>query len=172
MKNASVVGFAGTPSQHAAECDAVPVMRPSSARRLKNLRALVAEFSARDIGCAGTALFLGCSLSAARNYICELLDAAVVASLPVRQAAGCVDRTLYRLTADPLAVHEFLAGLARSHGEHAMPAPRGAASIDMSPDPESAHRTWRTADFTLGVGEGPARRDPLVAALFGMPRMS
>lgn len=174
MKNASVAGFPGIPSQHAALASAAsdpsPLLRPSSARRLRNLRALVSEFSGRDIGCAGVALFLGCSLSAARNYVAELLDASVVASHSVRQARGCVDRTLYRLTADPLAVHQFLAGLARSHDEHAIAPARGAtASNNMAPNPEYIHRTWRTADFTLGAGQGPARRDPLVAALFGVP---
>ena len=142
-------------------------LRPSSARRLRNLRALVREFSGRDIGCTGAALFLDCSLSAARNYVAELLDASVVASHPVRQAAGCVDRTLYRLSADPLTVHRFLAGLARSHCADETPERRGAASMETPPDPACVHRIWRTADFSVGISSAPARRDPLVAALFG-----
>lgn len=156
---------AGCPANDPAN-DPAP-LRPSSARRLRNLRALVREFSGRDIGYVGAALFLDCSLSAARNYVAELLDASVVVSHPVRQAAGCVDRTLYRLSADPRTVHEFLAGLARSQGADGMPERHGAASMETPPDPACVNRTWRTADFSLGIGSAPARRDPLVAALFG-----
>ena len=147
------------------------MLRPSSARRLGNLRALVAEFAGRDIGHAGVALFLACSLTAARNYVAELLDAGVVAALPVRQAAGCVDRTLYRRSADPLVVHAFLAALARSHAT-GMPAWRGTAVLEAPPDAERIHRTWSVADFSRGAANSTARRDPLVAALFGAPRRS
>ena len=149
-----------------------PLLRPSSARRLRNLRALVAEFSGRDIGNSGVALFLGCSLSAARNYVSELLDAGVVASHPVRQKAGCVDRTLYRLTADPLAVHQFLAALVISHGIEGTPARRGAAGRERAPDFERVHCLWREAGFSFGANHTPARRDPLVAALFGAAGLS
>lgn len=159
MKKAFVSGVAETPNP-------ALMLRPSSARRLGNLRALVAEFAGRDIGYAGVAVFLGCSLTAARNYVGELLDAGVIASLPVRQAAGCVDRTLYRGSADPLVVHAFLAALARSHTA-AMPAWRDTAEAEAPPDAERIHRTWLAADFSFGAGRSPARRDPLVAALFG-----
>lgn len=104
------------------------LLRPSSARRLGNLRALVAEFAARDIGHAGVALFLPCSSTTARNYIAELLGAGLIIALPARQAAGGLDRTLYRRTADPLSVN-----------------------------------------VSRRAGPAPARRDPLVAALFGVP---
>ncbi|RJG21487.1 hypothetical protein D3872_06720 [Massilia cavernae] len=110
-------------------------------RRISNLRALVEEFGKRDLGCAAAALFLSCSFSSARNYIVELLDAGVLAAHPVRQGAGCLDRTLYQLTADRLARQRFLATLAESDD----------------------------AGFSFGPGDRPARRDPLVAALFGAP---
>ena len=150
-----------------ATLERAPLLRPSSARRLANLRALVAEFAGRAIGCAGVALFLDCSLSAARNYVAELLDAGVIASHPERQAAGCVDRTLYRQAADPLKVDQFLGALTRTHGADGMAARRGAAEPGSSADPERIHRLWRDADFSFGAGRSPARRDPLVAALFG-----
>lgn len=133
------------------------MLRPSSARRLANLRSLVVAFAARDIGRAGVAALLGCSLSASRNYLAELLDAGVVLSHAVRQSDGCGDRTLYRLSADPLAVHDFLAGLAE---------PDGTAGPNLA-DPQHVRRMWRDADFFLTAGHAPARRDPLVAALFG-----
>lgn len=160
MKKTSVAGFPGSPDQHTAAgspaSDPAPLLRPSSTRRLRNLRALVAEFSGRDIGCAGVALFLDCSLSAARNYVSELLDASVVALHPVRQAAGCIDRRLYKLTVDPLAVHAYLAALASSHGVEVGEWEAGRME-----------RGWSAADFPLGA---PPRRDPLVAALFGTVR--
>lgn len=124
-----------------------PPMRRSSYRRQANLRTLVAGFALRDIGSAGVALFLDCSISAARSYIAELVDAGVLASHPVRQRAGCVDRTLYCRTADPLVVQAFLAALA-------------------SP-PEAAEHRWAASHGSSGVEDIPARRDPLVAALFG-----
>ena len=159
MKKTFVTGVAETPTP-------ALMLRPSSARRLGNLRALVAEFAGRDVGHAGVAMLLGCSLTAARNYVAELVDAGVIASLPVRQAAGCVDRTLYRGSADPLVVHAFLAALARSHAA-GIPAWRGTAVLEAPPDFERIHRTWLAADFSFGAGHSPARRDPLVAALFG-----
>lgn len=146
-----------------------PVLRPSSARRLRNLRGLVAEFAERDIGHTGVALLLGCSLSAARNYVAELLDAGVVASHPVRQAAGRMDRRLYRLTVDPLAVHSYLAALARSHGDGEVAEWGDAAVNETIPEAVRIHRAWSAADFSPGA---PARRDPLVAALFGAPRLA
>ncbi|WP_426193447.1 hypothetical protein [Massilia sp. DWR3-1-1] len=119
--------------------------RLSSARRIDKLGALVAAFAARDLGNAGVALLLECSLTAARNYLAELLDAGVIDAHPVRQAAGCLDRTLYRRSADPLAAGVFLAALTRADC---------------------------VAGCSPGAGSAPARRDPLVAALFGAPRPS
>lgn len=142
--------------------------RPSSARRMSNLRALVEEFGNRDLGCAGAALFLGCSYSSARNYLAQLLDAGVVASHPVRLGAGCIDRTLYRLTADPLVVHRFLAALAGPTGVQGMPAHGGTERLETAPHAGSTRIVWRNADFSLAVGYAPTHRDPLVAALFGV----
>jgi hypothetical protein len=156
-------------TQAPAAHDQAPAMRPSSARRLCIMRALVAELAGRDIGHAGVALFLGCSLSAARNYVSELLDAGVVAAHPARKDAGCMDRKLYRLTVDPLAVHKYLAALARSNGGRGVAGWGEGEAEDTIPDVERIRRSWSVADFSLGA---PARRDPLVAALFGAPRLS
>jgi hypothetical protein len=104
---------------------------------LSNLRSLVAEFDGRDIGCTGVAVFLGCSVSAARNYLAELLDAKVINVHPARHGPGCADRIVYRLAADQAAVQRFRATL----GD-----PDGAAAPCLRPG-----------------------RDPLVAALFGVP---
>jgi hypothetical protein len=134
------------------------MLRPSSARRRDNLRSLVVEFAVRDIGRAGAAALLKCSLSASHNYLTELVNAGVVLLHPVKQNSGCVDRTLYRLNADPLTVRDFLAGLAE---------PDGTARPNLAAPPEHVRQMWRDADFFHRAGRAPVRRDPLVAALFG-----
>jgi hypothetical protein len=159
IKKASV-----TQTTEAAQAsDPASTLRPSSARRLDNMRALVAEFAARDIGYAGVALLLACSLTTARKYIAELLDAGLVFPLSAsqRRPGAGIDRTLYRRTADPLAVHRFLATLAGPSAPADIAAPR------TRPDAARIHRTWLAADVSLRAGHAPARRDPLVAALFG-----
>lgn len=135
----------------------VTMIRPSSAKRLANLYTLVAEFAHRDIGRTGVAELLGCSPSASRNYIAELLDARVVFSSPARPRIEWKDRTLYRLTDDPVAVQEFLAGLAGPIG----------ATLSGGPVAEQVQRMGRNTNFGLRASIEPARRDPLVAALFG-----
>jgi hypothetical protein len=143
----------------------VTALRPSSARRIMNLRALVGEFARRDLGYSGTALLLGCSLSSARNYIFELLDAAVIVAHPFRPPAGSIDRLQYQLTTDRQAVREFVAGLAESDGaeaqRHGMQADRQGDACGLD-----------NFNFGPNLLDAPARRDPLVAALFGEPRFT
>jgi hypothetical protein len=137
------------------------MLRPSTLQRLGNMRTLVTELAARDIGYADVACLLGCSLTTARNYVAELLDAGLVSALLLGQGESGSERTRYRRTADPLAVHRFLAALSRplKGAEDAAPQTR--------PDGARVHRTWLPADFSAGAHHAPARRDPLVAALFG-----
>lgn len=134
------------------------MLRASSAQRLANLRNLVAELSRSDLSRVGVAALLGCSLSASRNYLIELMDAGVVSLHPFRQHR---ERPLYQLNPDSLVVQDFLAGLAEAH--------RGAAHLPVA-DQFPARQVWRSADFLLRPGKPPARRDPLVAALFGTAR--
>lgn len=103
-------------------------MRRSSYRRQANLRTLVAEFALRDIGSAGVALLLDCSISAARNYIIELVDAGVLVSHPVRQRAGGVDRT--PCSAPLSACPTGSPTLARAPAQ--IPPPRNAANPALS----------------------------------------
>lgn len=137
----------------------VPPLRPSSARRIMNLRALVGEFARRDLGYSGTALLLGCSLSSARNYIFELLDAEVIVAHPFRPPAGNIDRIHYQLSTDRRTVREFVAALAESDG--------AATQTDRQRDPCAGDNF----NFGRSLLDAPARRDPLVAALFGDPRL-
>jgi hypothetical protein len=155
-----IAGRTGPTSVTARRISAEPdvtTKRPSSARRLANLHTLVAEFAHRDIGRNGVAELLGCSPSASRNYIAELLDARVVFLSPARPRIEWKDRTQYRLTDDPIAVQEFLAGLADPLG----------ATLPSGSVADAAQRMGRNTNFGLAAGIEPARRDPLVAALFG-----
>lgn len=140
----------------------VPALRPSSARRIRNLRALVAEFARRDLGYSGTALLLGCSLSSARNYIFELLDAEVIVAHPFRPPAGGIDRIHYQLSTDRRTVRAFVAALAESDGA----ATQGDA---MQADRRRDSGGVDNFNFGRSLPDAPARRDPLVAALFGDP---
>lgn len=130
-------------------------LRRQSAQRLTNMRTLVAEFSVRDLGYGGVALLLDCSSSAARNYICELLDAGLIASHPIRLAAGCADRTRFCLTDDPGLVRHFLAGLGKSQGGDG--------------NSQRVHRALEHSNSSADMDHTQARRDPLVTALFGSP---
>jgi hypothetical protein len=118
-------------------------MRPSTTQLELNLRALVAEFALRDMGCVDVSLFLACSPSGARNYIKRLLDAGIVAP----RRAGV--RTVYRMKpyarlADPPRIG------AAPGGDR---GPAIAAQAAVGHDPQAL----------------PMMRDPLVAALFGRP---
>jgi hypothetical protein len=89
-------------------------MRPSTLRRSENLLRLLGEFETRDLGPLGVALVLGCSASAARNYIAELLDARVIRRLPGGPGDGCADRVVYGVDQDAQRVARFKAALAGS----------------------------------------------------------
>lgn len=157
MKNNFTTAFHSNPRHFArpagdrstlAQLDA-PGSSPSSVRRLANFRVLVAEFAVRQMGCAAVAEVLHCSSSAARNYLHELLDGGIVTRHPI-------DRTVYCQNSDPLVAHEFLAALARlGQGKRtALPTRR-------------VHSLWNDAIVCCSSADQPARRDPLVAALFG-----
>lgn len=146
--------------------DGTAHLRPSTARRIERLRALVSELRVRDMGLVAIAAFLECSASAARNYVFELLDAGVVRSPPIKRPAGCVERTVYRLNTETLLLREFDAGketckstlAARGAQEH-----RAAVSADLLLNIRDG------SNPSFGVGRVPPRRDPLVTALFGAP---
>jgi hypothetical protein len=152
----SIEGRTGATSPPGSARSATMV-RPSSAKRLANLHTLVAEFAHRDMGRTAVAELLGCSSSASHNYIAELLDARVVFLTSASRRIEWKDRTLYRLTDDPIAVQEFLAGLAEPP----------SANLVGGSVAELVRGMGRNTNFGLAASIEPARRDPLVAALFG-----
>lgn len=85
-------------------------MRPSSLLRIARLDALIAELSLREKGNLGAAAFLNCSVSTARNYLLELLDAGVIVT-GLNTVPACADKTVYRLSADHVLVAAFKATL-------------------------------------------------------------
>jgi hypothetical protein len=140
-------------------------MRPSTIQRLLNFRILVAEFAVRDLGYGEAGALLGCSGSGARNYVNRLLDAGVVAPRRTRGADG-KDLAVFRLHPDPQVARGFLAVLDRQRRidtlAPAQGTPRGAAADAVFAATPSPLR--HDADNAL------PRRDPLVAALFGLSR--
>jgi hypothetical protein len=142
-------------------------MRPSTVQRLLNLRTLVAELALRELGYTEAGALLDCSPSGVRNYFNRLLDAGVVAPRRTRGADG-KDLTLFRLNPDPQVASGFIAMLERQRRTDVI-APRqitvrtaaadaGLATVAVPPAPCDE------------AADAPARRDPLVAALFGQSR--
>lgn len=107
------------------------------------MRALVAEFAARDMGYTGVAAFLNCSPSAARNYVHSLRDERIVVEAPGRRGESTEERTVFRLNPSAAEVDFFLTRIAA---------------------PAIFVQEARVSDQARHL---PARRDPLVAALFG-----
>ena len=148
--------------------------RPSSARRVVNLRALISEFAARNMGYCGVALFLNCSESTARNYVHELIDHRVIAYPRIRAQASCVDRTVYSLNPDPLIVRQFFETLvvSESRRRHSVSAGRyGGPGPVWSKNARHVHILWDDVAIVDSAQSAPVQRDPLVAALFGAPRL-
>jgi hypothetical protein len=142
-------------------------MRPSTLLRIARLDALVAAFSARDLGPAGIATLLRCSGSCARNYVTELVDAGMIKPMPAGLADRGVDKNVYRLTSNRRLVDAFLASLEACRAAAPACAPQVADQVDGH---YGANTPGRFADRANRAGANMvARRDPLVAALFGAP---
>lgn len=119
-------------------------LAPSSVRRCANIKMLIGELASRDMRAEDAAVMLQASASCARNYMNELCAAGVIAATFQLDSTPKIRRPYYRLSADLERVRAFAAGLAPLGREVPPPAKR--------------------------VNGAPARRDPLVAALFGSPR--
>jgi hypothetical protein len=136
---------------------------PSSERRRANLQALVREFTLRDIGPACASALLGCSLSASRYYLAELLDAGLVAPQLAREKADCGKHQRFTLKADAPAVRDFL---------HSLDVSTRSAGPLYGSTGGQIRRVWLGANHWRDATHAPARRDPLVAALFGAAELS
>jgi hypothetical protein len=141
-------------------------MRPSTLLRIERLNALLAAFAVRDLGHADVAALLECSGSSARNYVFELIDSGVIRSS--HESDGRYDKAVYRLSPNRLLVDAFRASLADAQKNHQKcDAPLARSVQDTGRD----LREYRAgSDPACEPGIFSARRDPLVAALFGAPR--
>jgi DNA-binding MarR family transcriptional regulator len=143
-------------------------MRPSTLLRIERLNALLAAFSVGDLNHADVAALLQCSGSSARNYVFELIDAGVIRSSH-GQSDGRYDRAVYRLSPNRLLVDAFRASLANTRKCH-----DSRDALARSDGQDIACDLRQCPVFDAGsaseAGSLAARRDPLVAALFGAPR--
>ncbi len=144
-------------------------VRRSTLRRIEKLKALLGELAVRELDVHAAACFLQCSSSSARNYMLELCGAAI--ALPPMGAMGdcAADGQTYHLNAllGGEQIHHFLeqlaaprlCGAARSKGIRSASVRCGGRYFHIMADDTS---------FALQPRITPLRRDPLVAALFGM----
>jgi hypothetical protein len=145
--------------------------RPSTMLRTERLRGLIVELVARHMDIAEMSKFLACSQSAVRNYVHELTDAAVVVAPDgVRSMNGRLDKR-YRLSMDRQSVERFLNGLSENVRDRRI-STRRKAQVPMS---LAQARYFHICLHDSGGGgehaNAKARRDPLVAALFGAAGM-
>lgn len=144
-------------------------MRASIILRIERLTALMAAFSANDLRQADVAALLKCSAGSARNYVIDLMDAGVIAPSSDYQVARGTFQLRYRLSSDAFIVDEFREALANPRQSNIT----RAASVK-----KNVHLAWRSpagvegADQPHSIRHVIARRDPLVAALFGAPTSS
>jgi hypothetical protein len=134
-------------------------MKPSSLRRIDNLRRLVAALAHGRMSPAAVAALLQVSHRAARNYLDELERAGVAQCDPDR-------RTCLRLRPDPVLTQRFLASLAEPAKQH-LALRRSQSRHNANPGERFLHVLADDVRFPLVLSQHPARRDPLVAALFG-----
>jgi hypothetical protein len=139
--------------------------RPSTIRRIEKLRALVTALAARDMGYVSVAALLECSPTSSRQYLAQLADAGVVSYRPGRRP-GSTGGGSYRLNADPRAARVFLSTLTAAD----VPATKLRRTIRPRYAGIPGGRYVHVMDgdsLPRSTDEGRARRDPLVAALFG-----
>jgi hypothetical protein len=104
---------------------------------------LVAAFSRRHLGNPDVEALLACSASSARNYLIALLDAGIIEQVP--RCAGHFVKPVYRLAANTRIDH------AGGHVSRQLPG------------------MGEFVNYSSDAGAIGVRRDPLVAALFGVP---
>jgi hypothetical protein len=171
-------GFPATPYGRRARgeldvCHAVDrlALRPATIRRQRRLHVLIDAFSARDMDAVEVAALLECSSTSARNYLSELLAAAVImARRAVRSDDGSM-RNCYCLNGDSALVCNFLADLDAAHLPKVR-LKRGSKQATEARSFGTRHFHIIADDRFLGVSTShvAVRRDPLVAALFGKER--
>lgn len=131
-----------------------------SVRKISRIRQLVSALEAGAMGPAAAAELLDISYSAARNYMETLVAAGAATTHPDR-------RTHVRLYPDRAVVKRFLDSLVAEGEEQRITRRRSCSRHCVSPGKSYLHVLADDVRFPLVLVQTPARRDPLVAALFG-----
>lgn len=138
-------------------------IRLSTQRRIERLKTLLSELAVRDLNHFDVARLFECSLSAARNYMRELRDAAVVILPTAAVGKSKLDEARYQLSPHVWLVQDFID--AKYYGSVlAAGRPQRCASASA---PRHFHILADDVKHAVKINNCPARRDPLVAALFG-----
>jgi hypothetical protein len=131
-----------------------------SLRKISKLRQLVSALAAGAMGPAAAAALLDISYSAARNYMEALVEAGAASHHPDRGSH-------VRLHPDRAVVERFLDSLVEEGGEQRVTLRRSASRHCVDPGKSYLHVLADDVRFPLVLAQPSARRDPLVAALFG-----
>lgn len=135
-------------------------------RRVEQTKALIAEFSTREMLADDICRFLGYTPSGGRKYIKNLRDAGVIElARYIDSTASYLGKAVYCLTADQGVVDSFIALLAEPRDTK--PAPASGKPRRQAISGRHFHIMADDTHFQIRAHRGPVARDPLVAALFG-----
>jgi DNA-binding transcriptional ArsR family regulator len=166
----------GPPSARQAQAQLPPAsitsmrLMPSTARRLANMRLLLAELALREMQVDEIAKLLSASSSAARNYVYELRDAGVVDAVHDRDGRFRACKPSYRLSSNPAKSRDFIEAMVNSERDARVLVRPGTAGKRGQVIVGIARRVHIMGDdvhYSIRVDREPVRRDPLVTALFG-----
>jgi hypothetical protein len=130
-------------------------------RKADNMRRLVAALAQGSMRPEAVAALLEISYTAARNYLDTLAQAGVAEYDPQR-------RGYLRLLPDTALVERFLDTLDDSVARHRVSLRRSPSRHCVDPGTQFLHVLADDVRFPLVLDTLPVRRDPLVAALFGI----
>lgn len=138
---------------------------PSTQRRIELIRRLIRALANRSMHLGDIVGLLKIKPSKARNYLHYLCDENVI-ELDCLAAGpdSRVDRTVYRLSSEPQRIATFLIQLNTAMNNNQYQTHHYNAFT------QQLHYLRGDAPRTSRVKRTPARRDPLVAALFGPAR--
>jgi hypothetical protein len=131
-----------------------------SLRKISKIRQLVSALEAGAMGPAAAAELLDISYSTTQNYLEMLVEAGAVTHHQER-------RSHVRLHHDWTVVKRFLDSLEEEGEEHRVTLRRSPSRHCVNPGKSYLHVLADDVRFPLMLAQLPARRDPLVAALFG-----
>lgn len=130
----------------------------------ERLRLALRAMAGRQLDLTGVSTCLRCTTATARACVEQLVDAGVVCTAP---QTGCGAEVAYRLHADAEKVGAYLEMLSSAVHARFVMVGRHSGKNDLVVDGRRFHIMKDDLGFVLDIGRLPARRDPLVAALFG-----